>query len=149
MLRTMIAQEVGAVRTLSAVFRQSCCVPPLKSDSSLISLYTHTHTHPPTHAPLWQGFTSIYSGLSAAIARQASYGTARIGLHRTFSDLLLQRNEGRPLPFVSKAASGMLAGSLAVCIGTPMDVALVRMQVDIVDDDEGDEDDNDGGAVAA
>lgn len=76
-----------------------------------------------------QGFTSIYSGLSAAIARQASYGTARIGLHRTFSDALQARNDGQPLPFASKAASGMLAGSLAVCIGTPMDVALVRMQV--------------------
>lgn len=77
-----------------------------------------------------EGFTSIYSGLSAAIARQASYGTARIGLHRSFSDALMKRNEGQPLPFFTKAASGMLSGSLAVCIGTPMDVALVRMQAD-------------------
>ena len=76
-----------------------------------------------------QGILSVYSGLSAAIARQASYGTARIGLHRSFSDALVQRNDGKPLPFYTKAASGMLSGSLAVCIGTPMDVALVRMQV--------------------
>lgn len=34
------------------------------------------------------GVSSVYAGLSAAIMRQAIYGTARIGLHRTFSDKL-------------------------------------------------------------
>ena len=29
-----------------------------------------------------------------------------------------------------KSGSGMLSGSIAVCIGTPFDVALVRMQGD-------------------
>jgi hypothetical protein len=31
---------------------------------------------------------SVYAGLSASIMRQAIYGTARIGLHRTFSNKL-------------------------------------------------------------
>ncbi|CAM9827774.1 unnamed protein product, partial [Choristocarpus tenellus] len=35
-----------------------------------------------------EGIFSIYAGLSAALMRQAIYGTARIGLHRTFSDKL-------------------------------------------------------------
>lgn len=77
-----------------------------------------------------EGFTSIYSGLSASLMRQAVYGTARIGLHRTFSDYLVKINEGKSLSFVAKAGSGMLAGAIAVCIGTPFDVALVRMQAD-------------------
>jgi len=34
------------------------------------------------------GVAAAYAGLSASIMRQAIYGTARIGLHRTFSDTL-------------------------------------------------------------
>lgn len=77
-----------------------------------------------------EGVKSVYSGLSAALARQCVYGTARIGLHRTFSDILQKRNDGKPLNFGYKALSGMGSGSLAVCLGTPFDVALVRMQAD-------------------
>lgn len=35
-----------------------------------------------------EGVSAAYAGLSASIMRQAIYGTARIGLHRTFSDYL-------------------------------------------------------------
>ncbi|CAM9857591.1 unnamed protein product [Phaeothamnion confervicola] len=76
------------------------------------------------------GFRSIYAGLSAALMRQAIYGTARIGLHRTFSDMLQERNKGKDIPFALKTASGMASGAIAVSIGTPFDVALVRMQSD-------------------
>ena len=54
-----------------------------------------------------EGVSSIYAGLSAAILRQAIYGTARIGLHRTFSTELIKRNDGKPLPFLTKTLSGM------------------------------------------
>ncbi|CAM9810043.1 unnamed protein product [Sphacelaria rigidula] len=40
------------------------------------------------HMVRTEGISSVYAGLSAAIMRQAIYGTARIGLHRTFSDAL-------------------------------------------------------------
>ena len=76
------------------------------------------------------GFAAVYAGLSASLMRQAVYGTARIGLHRSFSEKLVIRNEGKPLSFTVKALSGMLSGAIAVCIGTPFDVALVRMQAD-------------------
>ncbi|KAL3919620.1 MAG: hypothetical protein SGARI_007158 [Bacillariaceae sp.] len=36
------------------------------------------------------GFFSIYKGVDAAIGRQLVYGTARIGLHRKFSDKLVR-----------------------------------------------------------
>ena len=39
-------------------------------------------------------------------------------------------NEGQAIPFYQKALSGITSGAIAVCIGTPFDVALVRMQND-------------------
>jgi solute carrier family 25 oxoglutarate transporter 11 len=44
------------------------------------------------------GVKSIYAGLSAALMRQAIYGTARIGLHRTFSDKLVVVSERSCFP---------------------------------------------------
>ena len=76
------------------------------------------------------GIGAIYKGVDAAIGRQMVYGTARIGLHRTFSDKLVSWNNGNPISFAQKTASGMLSGSIAVCIGTPFDIALVRLQAD-------------------
>lgn len=73
---------------------------------------------------------SVYKGVDAAIGRQMVYGTARIGLHRTFSDKMVELNDGNPISFVQKALSGMASGSIAVCIGTPFDIALVRLQSD-------------------
>lgn len=76
------------------------------------------------------GIFSVYQGVDAAIGRQMVYGTARIGLHRTFSDALVKRNDGKPINFFVKTLSGMASGSIAVCIGTPFDIALVRLQSD-------------------
>eukprot|EP00977_Amphora_coffeiformis_P025043 scaffold18052_cov175-Amphora_coffeaeformis.AAC.7 len=76
------------------------------------------------------GFLSIYKGVDAAIGRQMVYGTARIGLHRTFSDKLVELNAGNPISFFQKTLSGMASGAVAVCIGTPFDIALVRLQSD-------------------
>ena len=76
------------------------------------------------------GIFSIYTGVDAAIGRQMVYGTARIGLHRTFSDALVKHNDGKPINFFVKTLSGMASGSIAVCIGTPFDIALVRLQSD-------------------
>jgi len=50
----------------------------------------------------------------------------------SFSEKLAERNNCHAtyLPFHLKALSGMASGSIAVCLGTPFDVALVRMQSD-------------------
>ena len=76
------------------------------------------------------GVRSIYVGLDASLMRQASYGTARIGLNRSFADKALSWYGGSSLPFYLKVASGMASGAVAVCLGTPMDLALVRLQAD-------------------
>lgn len=76
-----------------------------------------------------EGWLALYSGLSAAVLRQAVYGTARLGLFRTFSDML-QHDSHSPLPFYQKAACGLASGALGALIGNPCDLALVRMQAD-------------------
>lgn len=117
----------------------TCCVHPIdlaKVRLQLFSIHHPANTVKPSFAGILgqmikkDGFFSIYSGLSAALARQAVYGTARIGLHRSFSTELQRRNEGKPLSFGTKILAGMTSGSIAVCLGTPFDVSLVRMQGD-------------------
>jgi solute carrier family 25 oxoglutarate transporter 11 len=95
---------------------------PGKKAPNPITLLSKMITH--------DGFFSIYKGVDAAIGRQMVYGTARIGLHRKFSDKLVEINAGNPISFLQKALSGMASGSIAVCIGTPFDIALVRLQAD-------------------
>ena len=77
-----------------------------------------------------EGVKGLFSGLSAAIARQAVYGTAKIGLHDSFSQKLKAMNNGKPIPFYQKTLSAMTAGAIAAVIGNPFDLALVRMQAD-------------------
>lgn len=77
-----------------------------------------------------EGISALYAGLSAALMRQAVYGTARIGLHREFSNILKDRQEGDTLPVHLKVASSMGSGAIASFIGNPFDVSLVRMQAD-------------------
>lgn len=76
------------------------------------------------------GISSVYKGVDAAIGRQMVYGTARIGLHRAISTKMQELNDGKPINFLMKTLSGMASGSIAVCIGTPFDIALVRLQSD-------------------
>ncbi len=51
-----------------------------------------------------EGVKALYAGLSASILRQAIYGTARLGMHRSFSDYLEVINGG-PIPFWQKVCS--------------------------------------------
>ncbi len=93
-----------------------------KNKPSFVGIIANVYRH--------EGIGACYAGLSASLLRQAVYGTARIGLHRSISNHLVERNDGKEISFKLKVASGMVSGSIAVCIGTPMDVALVRMQAD-------------------
>ena len=74
----------------------------------------------------------LYAGLSAGLLRQAVYTTARMGFFDTFQSALSSRakQQGRQLTFVERSAAGLTAGGLAAIIGTPADVALIRMQSD-------------------
>jgi solute carrier family 25 (mitochondrial oxoglutarate transporter), member 11 len=77
-------------------------------------------------------FLDLYSGLSAGLLRQAVYTTARMGIFDTFQTALSSRakESGRQISFAERSAAGLMAGGLAAIIGTPADVALIRMQSD-------------------
>lgn len=77
-----------------------------------------------------EGVKGLYAGISASIMRQAVYGTARLGLHREFSDRMKAAQGGANLSSLQSSGSAMLSGALASIIGTPFDVSLVRMQAD-------------------
>jgi solute carrier family 25 (mitochondrial oxoglutarate transporter), member 11 len=75
-----------------------------------------------------EGVSGLYSGLSAGLFRQFTYTTTRLGIFGVMKDLL--SNDGEPLPFTHKALAGMVAGASGAFVGTPAEVALVRMTAD-------------------
>jgi solute carrier family 25 (mitochondrial oxoglutarate transporter), member 11 len=123
----------GAAATFASVF-----IHPMDLAKVRMQLYGQLNPGKPvpsfatilTNVVKRDGVLAVYKGVDAAIGRQMVYGTARIGLHRTFSNKLVEMNNGNPINFLQKTLSGMASGSIAVCIGTPFDIALVRLQSD-------------------
>ncbi|XP_046413161.1 mitochondrial 2-oxoglutarate/malate carrier protein-like [Neodiprion virginianus] len=74
-----------------------------------------------------EGFFSFYAGLSAGLMRQATYTTTRLGIYTWLFELASK--DGQP-NFVTKAALGMAAGCVGAFVGTPAEVALIRMTAD-------------------
>eukprot|EP00386_Alphamonas_edax_P012415 GDKI01038787.1.p1 GENE.GDKI01038787.1~~GDKI01038787.1.p1 ORF type:complete len:354 (-),score=46.20 GDKI01038787.1:97-1134(-) len=75
-----------------------------------------------------EGMGGLYSGLSAAVARQATYTTLRAGLYQILRDHLAP--EGTNASFATRAAAGLMSGATASIICCPVEVALIRMQAD-------------------
>merc|ERR1712087_372947 len=77
-----------------------------------------------------EGFFTLYRGLSAGLLRQATYTTARLGIFKVITEEAKKMNEGKPLPLWQKAVCGLTAGGLGSLVGSPADLALIRMQAD-------------------
>lgn len=75
-----------------------------------------------------QGAGGLYVGLSAALFRQATYTTGRLGCFTYITDIYTA-NYGVP-NFGVKLAIGVVAGSVGALVGNPAEVALVRMTAD-------------------
>lgn len=75
-----------------------------------------------------EGFLALYNGLSAGWLRQATYTTARMGTYNS----LVERYSGKDgkTPFIIQLACGLAAGGAGAFVGTPAEVALVRMTAD-------------------
>merc|ERR1712241_1212133 len=75
-----------------------------------------------------EGVKTLYNGLSAGLLRQATYTTTRLGIYTFLFEKL--STDGKPPPFLIKAGIGMAAGATGAFVGTPAEVALIRMTSD-------------------
>lgn len=75
-----------------------------------------------------EGVSAMYSGLSAALTRQVTYTTLRLGLYASFRDRMADE-QGR-VSMATKFGIGTAAGGIASAISTPVEVAMVRMYSD-------------------
>lgn len=76
-----------------------------------------------------EGITGMYSGLSAGLLRQATYTTTRLGIY-TWLFEKMSTPDGKPPGFATLAVLGMAAGTVGAFVGTPAEVALIRMTAD-------------------
>ncbi|XP_012256246.2 mitochondrial 2-oxoglutarate/malate carrier protein-like [Athalia rosae] len=76
-----------------------------------------------------EGFTKCYRGLSAGLVRQATYTTARLGIYNQLMDTW-KVNHHSPPNFMVLCTMGMIAGVCGAFVGTPAEIALVRMSSD-------------------
>eukprot|EP00916_Digyalum_oweni_P002346 GHVL01004300.1.p1 GENE.GHVL01004300.1~~GHVL01004300.1.p1 ORF type:complete len:298 (+),score=63.10 GHVL01004300.1:59-952(+) len=74
-----------------------------------------------------EGIAGFYSGISAGVARQATYTTLRAGLYQIFRDNICPNNT--PSLYI-KGICGLMSGAIASTICCPVEVSLIRMQAD-------------------
>lgn len=74
-----------------------------------------------------EGLFALYNGLSAGLARQATYTTTRLG---TYTFLFEKFSKDKAPSFATKAMLGMISGAIASFVGNPTEVALIRMTSD-------------------
>lgn len=74
-----------------------------------------------------EGAGALYNGLSAGIARQLSYTTLRVGIFNNLRDYWADKERSW---WNGTVANGILAGAVGSGLACPVEVSLVRMQVD-------------------
>ncbi len=73
----------------------------------------------------------IFYSIDSALLRQAIYATLRLGIYFNLTEHIKENtNEGKNLSAFQKAYCSLIAGGLGSFVGTPCDLALVRMQAD-------------------
>ena len=88
-----------------------------------------------------EGVKGLYKGLDAGLARQMTYGMTRLGVFRTLTEKAKKARERRvaaeaegskslQLPLWQKSACALTAGAVGAIVGTPADLAVVRLTAD-------------------
>ncbi|KAK7575942.1 hypothetical protein V9T40_012228 [Parthenolecanium corni] len=77
-----------------------------------------------------EGILGLYTGLSAGLLRQATYTTTRLGIYTWLLGYYISGNDNKAPNFLVKACLGMISGMFGAFVGTPAEVALVRMTAD-------------------
>lgn len=111
----------------------TCIVQPLDLVKTRMQIATNkehkTSIHVLRHVIKTEGPTALYAGLTAALLRQATYTTTRLGIY-TWLFEKVSGPKGEPPNFLTKAGLGMVAGAVGSFVGTPAEVALIRMTSD-------------------
>lgn len=76
-----------------------------------------------------EGVRGIYKGLGAALLRQATYTTTRLGVYTGLNDYYKNSTGKAPNLFISMGL-GMGAGACGAFVGTPAEISLIRMTAD-------------------
>jgi len=76
-----------------------------------------------------EGIRGMYRGLTAGLLRQATYTTTRLGVYQSLEEKYKQTYGVNP-QFLGKALLGCSAGGIGAVVGTPAEVALIRMTSD-------------------
>ncbi|EDW81149.1 uncharacterized protein Dwil_GK11904 [Drosophila willistoni] len=76
-----------------------------------------------------EGPLALYQGIGAALLRQATYTTGRLGMYTYLNDTYRAQFQRDP-NLLASMAMGTIAGACGAFIGTPAEVALVRMTSD-------------------
>ncbi|XP_068983714.1 mitochondrial 2-oxoglutarate/malate carrier protein-like [Bombus flavifrons] len=76
-----------------------------------------------------EGILKFYSGLSAGLVRQATYTTVRLGIYNQLHEYWKEKYVGKP-NFGVMSLMAATAGAIGAFVGTPAEVALVRMTAD-------------------
>eukprot|EP00252_Welwitschia_mirabilis_P008694 TRINITY_DN2076_c0_g1_i2.p1 TRINITY_DN2076_c0_g1~~TRINITY_DN2076_c0_g1_i2.p1 ORF type:complete len:301 (-),score=54.68 TRINITY_DN2076_c0_g1_i2:359-1261(-) len=108
----------------------TCVIQPIDMIKVRIQLGQGSGLHVAKTMLKDEGFGAFYKGLSAGLLRQATYTTARLGSFRMLTNKAVAANDGKPLPLYQKALCGLTAGAIGACVGSPADLALIRMQAD-------------------
>ena len=75
-----------------------------------------------------EGVRNLYKGLTAGLFRQATYTTTRMGVYDSAFNWF-KSGDGK-ISFGGKLLAGMTAGGVGAFVGTPAEVALIRMTSD-------------------
>lgn len=75
-----------------------------------------------------EGVAALYKGLDSALLRQATYTTTRLGVYSYLFERI--KKEYGKVTFGNKFLISSLAGFTGALVGTPADLALVRLQSD-------------------
>jgi len=124
---------IGGLSACSA----TCCVQPIDMVKVRIQLQSGTVNANPVSLAMGmvrnEGIFIFYRGLSAAIFRQVTYGMTRLGIFRTLTNKYTPEGKtAADIDFLTKAGCSLTAGGIGALIGTPAEVALIRMQSDTV-----------------
>ncbi|XP_074320752.1 mitochondrial dicarboxylate/tricarboxylate transporter DTC-like [Silene latifolia] len=108
----------------------TCVIQPIDMIKVRIQLGQGSATQVTKNMLAAEGVGAFYKGLSAGLLRQATYTTARLGSFKILTAKAIAANDGKPLPLYQKALCGLTAGAIGASVGSPADLALIRMQAD-------------------